>query len=147
MPAGQFKINGVDAYTAYGLSLDASGMSAILAPPPLKPMIENSSAVEHGKRVIRTDRRYDERTITISMNMVAATQDALLTNMAAFYSELADGPVNIQTKYQQNTEYHFDYLSVQAFNEYGCGIAHIVLRVVEPNPNDHAVRANKYSTP
>ena len=135
MPAGQLYINGSDAYTTWGISLEnSSGLSALIAPAPLKDMVENASAIENGKRVVRTDRPQDERTVTLNIHLVAPDETTFWSKYASFCSELAGGAVNIKTSFQSTIEYHFDYLSCSQFSEWQRGIAKFTLRLVEPNP-------------
>ena len=49
---GEFYINDKDSYTTWGISMDTSSLSALMAPPPMKEFIENKSRLENGKRVI-----------------------------------------------------------------------------------------------
>ena len=137
MPAGQLYINGSDAYTTWGISLDSTGLSAILTPPPLKDMIQNASALEHGTRVVRTGRKYDSRTITVNFNISAPTEASFMTRYNNFCSQvLATGQLNITTSFTGIKVFRFDYLSCQSFSEYSRGVGKFVLRLFESNPDD-----------
>ena len=127
----------VDAYMEWGVSLDSTALSALMAPAPLKDMIENSVATEHGKRVVRTDRKYNERTLTLGINLTASTKATFLTRYGNFCTYvLGPGIIDLTTKYQAGVVYHLDYLSCQSFGEYQREMAKFSLRVVEPNPGN-----------
>lgn len=144
MPAGELYIYDFsasewkDAYTTYGVTFDATALSNLMAPAPLKGMIENKSAVENGKSVVRTGRPYDERTLSLGFNLVAKNRNDFFTKYAAFCSVLAAGRLDIVSGYNTSVVYHLDYLSCQSFGEYAFGIAKFVLRVAEPNPGNRS---------
>lgn len=127
----------VDAYKEWGVSLDGTALSTLMTPAPLKDMIENSVATEHGKRVVRTGRKLNERTITLGFNLTADTKEHFLTKYGNFCTYvLALGQIDLATKYQAGVVYHLDYISCQNFGEYQREIAKFSLRVVEPNPGN-----------
>lgn len=135
MPKGETYINGYDAHTTWGISLDGSALSALMTPPPLKDMIENKSALENGKSVIRTGRKMEERSLTLGFNIVASSKSDFLTKYGKFCSDvLANGKIDISTTYQPGVVYHLDYVSCNQFGEYGMTMGKFSLRVVEPNP-------------
>lgn len=139
MPRGELTIylNGTayDAYDTWGLSMDSTALSALMTPAPLKEMIENKVATENGKRVIRTERPVDERTLTLGINISAPSKAAFLSRYEAFCSQvLHAGKIDLSTTYQQGVIYHLDYLSCQSFGEYCQSMGKFILRVVEPNP-------------
>jgi len=144
MPRQELYINGQDAFDVWGISFDSNALSTLMTPAPLKGMIENKSALEDGKRVIRTGRKLDERTVTLGFNITAVTKAAFLQQYANFCTNvLSLGKVNIRTKYQQNVVYHMDYLSCQSFGEYRQTMGKFVLRLVEPNPADRTQGTNE----
>lgn len=49
MPQEELFINGKDAYTTWGISMDDTALSALMTPAPNKEFIENKSRMEHGK--------------------------------------------------------------------------------------------------
>lgn len=134
MPRGELYINGKDAFTTWGVSLNKSGLSALIAPVPLKSAIENASAIENGKRVVRDKRPKDERTLSLGLNLSADTEAEFWSKYSSFCEELSGGRVDIETSFLSGTVYHCDYISCQSFSEYQRGIASFVLRLSEPNP-------------
>ena len=65
---GELFINGKDAYTTWGLSMDETSLSALMTPAPNKELIENKSRLGHGKRVIISNPKKDERNLTLQIN-------------------------------------------------------------------------------
>ena len=115
MPQEELFINGKDAYTTWGISMDDTALSALMTPAPNKEFIENKSRMEHGKRVITADpfARYD-----------------------SFCNELDKGILEIKTKYQPNIVYRTIYISCNQFSQFMQGIGKFVLKLNEPNPNN-----------
>ena len=134
-------INGFDAYNAWGVSMDSSALSQIMTPAPLKEQIENRSALENGKRVFRSGRKLDERTVTVTFNISAVNESQFLDRYGRFCSDvLAIGVLDITTKYQPGVVYKFDYLSCQSFSEFRLGVGKFVLRMSEANPADRSAQ-------
>ena len=46
----ELRINGKDAYTTWGISMDNNALSELMTPSSNKTFIENESRLEHGKR-------------------------------------------------------------------------------------------------
>ena len=141
MPAGELNINGYDAYTTWGVSLDMTGLSALMTPPGNKAVVENETRLEHGRRYINTTPRMASREVTLTINMSAPSESVFLTRYAAFCQQLATGELVICTKYQPNVHYHFLYRSCQQFTELQRGVAKFVLKLTEPNPGMRSVPA------
>lgn len=136
MAKGELFINGVDAYEEYGISLQSSGLSALMTPPQNKEYIENKSRQEHGKRVVVDNHKIDEREITIQFNMKATTKEKFLAQYSKFCQVLAQGKLDISTPYQPNVVYRTIYLSCTQFSEYRLGLAKFALKLNEPNPTN-----------
>ena len=49
----ELRINGKDAYTTWGISMDNNALSELMTPSSNKTFIENESRLEHGKRAVR----------------------------------------------------------------------------------------------
>ena len=137
MPTGELKINGYDAFTRWGVSFDKPSLSALMAPAPLKDMIENRSRLEDGVRRIRTGRKVDERTLRLGMNMWATTDSAFRSRYNAFVSEVLNGgTMDIEVSHVPGTVYRCDYISCQQFGVYRNQLAKFVLTVVESDPTN-----------
>ena len=127
-----------DAHAQWGVVFDSTSLSTLLAPAPLKEMIENKSALEDGKRVFRTGRKWDERTLTLGFNLIANSRQDFYNKYNAFCSQvLAGGKIDLYSSYNPDVWYHLDYLSCQSFGEFAGGtLGKFILRVVESNPGN-----------
>lgn len=133
---GQLFINNKDAYTTWGISMDTSSLSALMTPAPNKEFIENSSRLEHGKRVITSSPKVDARDITLTINLTAKNEQQFFDRYLSFCSELGTGVLNIKTSFQPNVVYRMIYLSCSQFTQFMRGIASFSLKLNEPNPKN-----------
>lgn len=133
---GELFINGKDAYTTWGLSMDETSLSALMTPAPNKELIENKSRLEHGKRVITSNPKKDERNLTLQINITAPDKDTFFTRYDSFCNELDLGVLDIKTKYQPTTVYRTVYQSCQQFSQFMQGIGKFALKLNEPNPKN-----------
>lgn len=131
---GELFINNKDAYTAWGISMDDTSLSALMTPPPLKEFVEDSSRMEHGKHIDISNPKIDERNLTLQVNLTAKSKDEFFSRYLSFCEELAKGVLDIRTKYQPNITYHTVYLSCSQFSQFMQGIGKFTLRLNEPNP-------------
>lgn len=138
MPTGQLFINGQDAYTTWGVSLNSSALSTLMTPPEVKAWVSNESELEDGARVVAGTPKVADRTISLGVNMSAATEAAFLSRYSAFCTMLKGGTVNIRTSFQPTVMYRCLYVSCSSFAEYRLGIAKFVLKLYEPDPTDRA---------
>jgi hypothetical protein len=136
MPKGELYINGLDAYDEYGLSLESSALSALMTPPPNKPLIENKSRQEHGKRVINSVPFIDERELNLQVHIKANNTDEFIEKYLKFCDVLALGSIEIKTRYEKDKVYRLNYLNCTQFTEYRMGLAKFILRLNEPNPSN-----------
>lgn len=135
---GELFINGKDAYTEWGVSMDTASLSALMTPAGNKDLPENKSRLEHGKRVIidTSVMKVDERQLTLTINLTAKNEVEFFTRYSSFCKELATGKLNIRTKYQPDVMYRTIYKSCSQFSQFMRGIAHFSLKLEEPNPTD-----------
>lgn len=133
---GELFINGKDAYKEWGISMDDTSLSSLMTPAPNKELIENKSRLDHGKRVITSNSKMDERNITLQFNLVAPTSDVFFSRYQSFCEELAAGVLNIKTKYQPNVVYKTIYQSCSQFSQFMQGIGKFTLKLNEYNPSD-----------
>lgn len=132
-------INGKDAYTTWGISMDDTALSSLMTPAPNKEFIENKSRLEHGKRVISSNPKKDDRNLTLQINLTASDKDTFFARYNSFCNELDTGVLEIRTKYQPDVLYRTIYLSCQQFSQFMQGIGKFVLKLNEPNPSNRSV--------
>ncbi|WP_294616443.1 hypothetical protein [uncultured Bacteroides sp.] len=133
---GELFINGKDAYLAWGVSMDDTSLSELMTPPANKAVIENESRLQHGKRVVMSGLKLDQRNLTLQINLTAATEAQFFARYNDFCKELATGVLNIKTKYQPDVVYKTIYLSCGQFSQFMRGIGKFSLKLNEPNPDD-----------
>lgn len=139
MPQGELYINGVDAYTEYGMSLESSALSALMTPPPNKELIENKSRLEHGKRVVNTNPKVDERELNLQFHITAKNRTDFLNKYSKLCGLLESGEIEIKTSYQSDVLYRMNYISCTQFSQFRLGMAKFTLRLNEPNPKNRSV--------
>lgn len=136
---GDLFINEKDAWAEWGISLDTTSLSALMTPAPNKPSVESKSARTDGKKVIigsTNPPRADEREITLSLNLTAATEEQFFARYEKFCAELSEGILDIRTRFQPNVVYRTIYLSCTQFTQFMRGIAKFSLKLNEPNPKN-----------
>lgn len=136
MPRGELFINGVDAFLEYGMSLESSGLSALMTPPPNKELIENKSRQEHGKRVVNANHKIDERELSLPFHIKATSREDFIEKYGKLCQMLSKGKIDITTAYQPNVVYRTIYQNCSQFTEYRLGLAKFTLRLNEPNPTN-----------
>lgn len=129
-------INGKDAYTTWGISMDDTSLSELMTPVSNKEFVENESRLEHGKKVIVSNPRLDARNMTLKINLSATSEQQFFERYNSFCKELATGVLEIKTKYQPDVVYKTIYQSCSQFSQFMRGIGKFTLKLVEPNPND-----------
>lgn len=138
---GELFINGKDAYTTWGISIDNTSLSALMAPPPMKEYISCSSRLEHGSRIDASNSKLDERELTLQINLTASDENMFFSRYLSFCDELAKGTLEIRTKYQPNVIYRTLYLSCSQFSQFMRGIGKFSLKLIEPNPKNRSLDA------
>lgn len=142
MPKGQLKINNVDVYEKYGISMDNNALSTLMTPPALKNWVTNEVREEHGTQYLIEESlpRYSKRDLSLTFNLVASNEDEFFSRYAAFCTEiLATGIINICTKFQPNIVYRCVYESCSQFTQFRREMAQFQLKITEINPSDRAL--------
>ena len=136
---GELFINGKDAYLEWGIGLENGALLMLMTPPPNKDLIENKSRLEHGKRMVISNVKVDERTITLEIHMVAKNKTDLFSKYNGFCEELAKGVLEIGTIYQPDIIYRMQYLSCEKLSGIVDGIIKLGLRLCEYNPSNRSI--------
>jgi len=133
---GELIINGKDAYTYWGITLDNTSVSALMTPPPSKDFTENKSRSIDGKVVNIKNPRLDERNIQLSINITAPDRGAFLLRYWSFCEELATGQLDIQTVFTGSAVYRTIYKDCRQFEQFNGRIGKFVLTLNEPDPSN-----------
>lgn len=135
---GDFKINGKDAYTTWGMGLEDGGVSILLTPPAQKERVQNKSRLEHGARILTTNEKKDERDLTITVHFSARNKTEFWQRYNSFCEELALGTLNIEIIQAPGIVYKCLYESCQQFKQWDGRLAKYILKLTEPNPADRS---------
>ena len=136
---GELFINGKDAYAAWGISMDDTSLSALMTPAPNKGLTENKSRLEHGKQIISSNPKKDERNLILQLKLTAPDRDTFFSRYDSFCNELDTGVLEIRTKYQPTVVYRTIYQSCQQFSQFMQGIGKFALKLNEPNPKNRNI--------
>lgn len=132
-------INGIDAFKAYGVTLDVSALSALMTPSSKKEWITNEVRDENGTRYLSTTPMNKEREITINFQITAPNEQVFFQRYANLCAVFNNGIVDIITKYQPTIEYHCVYDSCSQFSQFRQRYALFTLKLIEPNPNNRTL--------
>ena len=129
-------INNKDALKEWGVRMGNSFFDVLGAPVSLKEFIENKSRLEHGKRIITTNPKLDEREITLAFTIEGNSQSDYQTKKKAFFEELYKGVIDIQIPANNSDIYHLIYLgkSVTYAQSLDRTIGKVSAKFCEPNP-------------
>lgn len=118
MPVGELFINGKDAYTEWGLSLEDEGLSRLMTPRPHKQPVTNKNVTANGARVVCGTNLLDERTISLPMHITAPNRETFWSRYYAFCSQVLNGgTVTLKSTYMNET-FSLIYQDVQNFTEF-----------------------------
>lgn len=124
----------VDAYTAFGLSMEDEGLGRLIAPIPHKEPVVNKNVTAHGAMVIESScGLHDEQTISIPVHITAPSRAAFWTRYAAFCSTIDSDYIHVKTCYTGNKEFKCRYLACQNFSEFMQQMAKFDLVLYLPN--------------
>jgi hypothetical protein len=145
---GDLYINGVDAYTEYGLSFEDTALAQLLTFPQAKERVSNTSRLFDGKKVLNTNPKMDSREITIPFHIVG--NDALAKYDLFNSQVLSTQELRIWSKYLPDREFYMLYVSCTSLSSYfqnGFKIMRFSLKLEEPDPTNRTLRSGDYPTP
>ncbi|WP_175629688.1 hypothetical protein [Bacteroides acidifaciens] len=130
-------INGRDAFQVWGVRMGDNFLNSLGASVPMKEFIENKSRLEHGKRIIATTLKLDEREITLAFTIEGNSQSDYQTKKIAFFEELYKGVIDIQIPAISNDIYHLIYLgkSITYAQSLDRTFGKCSMKFCEPNPS------------
>jgi hypothetical protein len=129
-------INGSDAATM-GVSMGDGFIENLLMPSPSKDIIENSSRLEHGKRVVYENLKVDERDVTLAFNIFGNSIASFISNLTLFTAELEGVQISIQVPEVNNDIYHLVYKNCTSINRVSNSCS-MVVKFNEPNPKNRS---------
>ena len=130
---GELYINEKDAYTTWGVNLDA-----IDAPLPMKEYVEDESRLEDGIRIDTGNPKVDSREITLGFTIMGSSETDYRSKKAAFQTELQKGAFAIRIPALGTQKYKMVYTGKSI--SYGLSrmrdFGHFTMKCTEPNPAD-----------
>ena len=136
MPLGELKINGIDAYAKYRLSLEDGAKAVLMTPAPNKERAKNRSRLRHGEEIAGSLERKDSREVSLPMHITAKTSEIGLSYYKLFCEVLDKGILDIEYSGLPDTVFHFRYISCSDFRTLYDELMKFTLKLEEPNPND-----------
>lgn len=122
----------------WGIRMGDNFLDTLGAPSPMKNFIENSSRLEHGKRVLVTNPKLDSRELTLTFTIEGISKSDYKTKKDSFYNELYKGSLDIQIPDNGIDIYHLIYKGKSA--SYGQSSDHtfgkLSIKFEEPNPSN-----------
>lgn len=132
-------INGEDAWETYGIKMGDEFIDSLNAFPTMKGYIENTSRLEHGKRVVTANAKVASATVSLVFLIEGDTPADFRTKKAAFIKTLCKGDVMIQVPQDSDNVYHLIYKKGTSYAQNPqrtfCKVA---CTFDEPNPTDRS---------
>lgn len=134
---GEVYINGLDAWSYYGVVLDEGSEEALLLPSPLKTFTSNDMRSHHGKQVFTNNPRLKDRTVSLTFCFLWA--EDYMEKYNRFVDMLQQGIVVLSTKIM-GTKMTFNlvynscrkYTSIQYAGK-------LIVNFEEPNPANRLI--------
>lgn len=135
---GDLIINRKDAFTTWGIRMGEGFLDALGSSVPMKEFIVNKSRLEHGKRVIATTPKVDERELTLSFTIEGVTASDYQEKKKAFFEELYKGVIDIQVPLVSSEIYHLIYLgkNITYAQSLDRTFGKCSMKFCEPNPDN-----------
>ena len=129
-------INGRDALAEWGIVPLSNLIGELLAPPPAKDPVKNTSRLEHGSRFLLPGGRtiLASRDLTLDLRIRAASESDFLAKYNSLIRELESGWLSISTDRLPGLVFKCVYLSCSQYSQYNGNVAKFILRLNEPNP-------------
>lgn len=139
MPTTEVTINNKPLSTM-GVAMLSGAYAALLTPPSLKEFVENDDPTQNGIDIIVPDSPVvNERDVTLTFLIKGTSQEAFLSNYAAFVAELHKETVTLYVPDLGNT-YNLLYSNSTQFENYRLNACKLAVKFREPNPADRAAR-------
>lgn len=130
-------INGKDAFETWGVRMGDNFLDALGTSAPMKEYIENSSRLEHGKRVSVANAKLDSRELTLAFTIEGVSESDYQEKKKCFYDELYKGIIDIEVPANNSDVYHLLYRgkSVTYAQSIDRTFGKVSSKFEEPNPS------------
>ena len=128
---GDLFINTKDAWTTWGVFLEDGSEDKLLQAAPMKDYISNKSRQDHGKQVLATTPRVDERNVTVVFCFAKSATD-FITRYKSFITELYLGTMVLQVV-RLGITFNLKYISSATLSSMTT-LGKVAVTFCEPNP-------------
>lgn len=104
-------INGINAYTQWGVRMGDGFMDALWELAPMKEYITNESTLEDGVQYQQTNPKVNERNVSLAFTIEGSSKADFLEKKKAFQAVLYGGDVAICVPSDSDNVYHLKYKS------------------------------------
>lgn len=131
-------INTLDIKATYGVITNLEGIIGVLMKPAkMKKYIENKNAMDHGKEILSTYAKVDERTLQIPLVISATNIGDYYIKYNALIAVLQDGLTTWRIVADGlDVTMHLAYEDCQTYVHYNGRWGKMIIKLVEPNPKD-----------
>lgn len=133
-------------YSTYHVRMGRGFIDAIESGVPLKEPIENDSRLEHGVRMLVSNRKA-KRTVTLAFNIHGGSQEVYMSNKRNFENMLQKGLVSLKINDSKHPYYyHLVYTgkSVTYKHSYNGVFGIMTMQFIEPNPSNRTATASTH---
>ncbi len=124
-------INGIDAYTTYGVSLEDGGDSLMAFPPNKQPVTNKNVTADGASVVAGTAGFRDERTVAVPLHIVANSMSDFLAKRNAFYTAVSSGAITLTLPTKGGETHTVYYIDCNQYTQFD-GLARFILNLYEP---------------
>lgn len=132
---GQAKINENDIWETYRAELVKGAYEKLLAPPPMKDYVVNSSRLNHGKSYIAYTPKTDSREVTLQFVIKGEDEDDYISKYKLFVNTLQAGEIRLEVA-KLKTIYKLVYIKCSSYGDYGLKMGKFTVSFIEPSIND-----------
>lgn len=137
---GDVLINGKDAYVEYGINFEDGAIANLMTPPSLKDIVSNSSRLQHGRRYVVGEPKYEERALDLPFHLIAEDSEDFFIKYNKFCKDvLAKGEFTLRSILIPDREFRLIYNSCSSFSETMREMALFNLKVTEPDPTNNYI--------
>lgn len=136
------RLNGLDAWLTWGVTLPQSSVDALWGFAPLKGYVTNESSLIDGVQVLCLDGyvpRVDKRELTLVFYLHAKDRVEFNSRRDSLESELRGGRLTLWVADRPDCLFRLVYKSCSQFTQFNGRLAKFTLRLEEPNPNNRTI--------
>lgn len=145
MATAKLLINGNDAKETYGITMGDDFIDTLFAQADMKDYIENTSCLEHGKRVTITNspKKTARTSLSLIFRIEGTSSEDFQAKKDAFFKVLYNAAVDISVPRRSSEVFHLLYKKASSYAQNPQGtFCKVAATFEEPNPNDRGETSN-----